>query len=181
MRKNSKHFREAVGDISLEGGFILVTKQLVIFWGSTSTLSIYQKQKHSSFRHSECHSSRIISLIWQIPNQYHHVNTKTIVKSQFVRTHFWNSKVLNHLKKMLIRPRIITRPPRTDFRPSVHLSTSDHIFKFLMVRRPNPSMSWTVRDRPPSITVHPWRITTVRCLNPSTGLTVRLRPPIKNL
>ena len=99
MRKNSKHFREAVGDISLEGGFILVTKQLVIFWGSTSTLSIYQQQKHSSFRHSECHSSRIISLIWQIPNQYHHVNTKTIVKSQFVRTHFWNSKVLNHFWK----------------------------------------------------------------------------------
>ena len=101
MRKNSKHFREAVGDISLEGGFILVTKQLVIFWGSTSTLSIYQQQKHSSFRHSECHSSRIISLIWQIPNQYHHVNTKTIVKSQFVRTHFWNSKVLNHFWKKI--------------------------------------------------------------------------------
>ena len=30
-------------------------------------------------------------------------------------------------------------PPWTDFRPSVHLSISVHIFKFLMVPRPNPS------------------------------------------
>jgi len=54
-----------------------------------------------------------------------------------------------------------TRPPRTDFLPSVHLSTVTsvnprlhrllhgdstlvHILKFLMVRRPNPSMRWTV-------------------------------------
>ena len=36
-----------------------------------------------------------------------------------------------------------TRPPRTDFRPSVHLSALVHIFKFLMVRRPNPFMRWT--------------------------------------
>ena len=39
-------------------------------------------------------------------------------------------------------------------RTFVHLSTSVHILKFLMVRRLNPSMSWTVRLRPPSTSVH---------------------------
>ena len=36
------------------------------------------------------------------------------------------------------------RPLRTDFSPSVHPPTTVHVFIFLMVRRLNPSMRWTV-------------------------------------
>ena len=54
---------------------------------------------------------------------------------------------------------VISRPPRTDFRPSVHPSTSVYIFIFLMVRRLNSSMSWMV------------------CISPA----VHLRPSMENI
>ena len=42
---------------------------------------------------------------------------------------------------------VTLRPQQTNFRPSVHPSTSVHIFKFLMGPRPNPSKGWMLHRR----------------------------------
>ena len=77
-------------------------------------------------------------------------------------------------------------PPRREdsFAPGlygrtfVHLSTSVHIFIFLMVRRLNPSMRWTACLRPPSTSVHLGQIIMVCRPNSSMRWTVRLRPAV---
>ena len=70
------------------------------------------------------------------------------------------------------------RPLRSDFRPSVHPSTSVHIFIFLMVRRLNPSMTWTVSLSPPSTSVHLGQMIMACRPNSSMRWTVCLRPAV---
>ena len=81
--------------------------------------------------------------------------------------------------KILLILLVQSRPPRTNFRPSVHPSTSVHIFKFLMVRRLKPSMRWTVCLRPPSTSVHLGQIIMGFRPNSSMRWTVSLRPAVR--
>ena len=67
-----------------------------------------------------------------------------------------------HIWHTIYHKLCVTRPLRTNFRPSVHPSTSVHILIFLMVRRLNTSMRWTVSLLPPpsiyekTIACRPW-------------------------
>ena len=58
---------------------------------------------------------------------YSEINDWANQRALFFRSSFYHFQVRN-------------RPLRTEFRPSVHQSTSVHIFIFLMVRRLNPSL-----------------------------------------